>query len=209
LWTSYAPTADYCWLAVRTDPDAHRHRGISILVVPMDTPGITVNQLRLLGSHEIAAVHFEDVRVPTGNLVGEENGGWRLITNQLNHERVTLASPGMVDRALSEVTAWAKATLRPDGRRVVDDEWVRIHLARAYAGFSVLRLLHWHVASYGVSGQLSVPEALCVKVFGTELYLAVITLLMEVVGETAALTADAPGAVIAGRLESLYRGLVI
>ena len=91
MWTSLALEADWCWLAVRTDPSAQRHRGISVLLVDMkNTPGITVQPLHLLTDHNINQVFFEDARVPVTGLVGEEHGGWNLITNQLNHERVTL-----------------------------------------------------------------------------------------------------------------------
>ncbi|ONH62611.1 acyl-CoA dehydrogenase [Frankia sp. CcI49] len=209
LWTSYAQTADFCWLAVRTNPHVRKHRGISILIVPMETPGITVSPLSLLGEHEIAAVHYDQVRVPAANLVGGEDNGWTVITNQLNHERVTLASPGMVDSALTDVRRWAASTLLPDGRRVIDQEWVRANLAHAYAGFSVLRLLNWKVAADGERGVLDVADASGIKVFGTEHYLDALTLLMEIVGEPGYLRASSPGAVLAGRLESLYRGLVI
>ena len=99
MWTSISSDADYCWLAVRTDPDAAKHKGISIIIVPMDTPGITLSPLRLLGDHDINAVYFDDVRVPVANCVGGENNGWKLITNQLNHERVTLCSTGMIENA--------------------------------------------------------------------------------------------------------------
>ncbi len=94
MWTSLAGGADYCWLAVRTDPEAKKHKGISVIIVPMDTPGITIQPLHLMGEHDINATFFDDVRVPAKYLVGEENGGWGLITNQLNHERVTLCSSG-------------------------------------------------------------------------------------------------------------------
>jgi alkylation response protein AidB-like acyl-CoA dehydrogenase len=103
LWTSYGDTADYCWLAVRTDPDVKKHRGLSIVVVPMDSPGITPRPLDLVGEHPICEVHYEDVRVPLANVIGGLNNGWSLITGQLNHERVTLCTPGMVDKALTEV----------------------------------------------------------------------------------------------------------
>jgi alkylation response protein AidB-like acyl-CoA dehydrogenase len=162
-----------------------------------------------VGDHEIAAVHYDDVAVPAANLVGEENRGWSLITSQLNHERVTLASPGMVDRALHEVIRWARATRLPDGRRVIDEEWVQANLARAYAGFSVLRLLNWKVAADGERGVLEVADASSVKVFGTELYLDAISLLMEIVGERAYVSGSSADAALAGRLEGLYRGLVI
>src|SRR6185437_13466854 len=90
-WTSLASDADYIWLAVRTDPDAPRHRGITMMIVDLkNTPGITVRPLNLIASHNVTSVFFEDVRVPASSVVGELNGGWKLITNQLNHERVTL-----------------------------------------------------------------------------------------------------------------------
>jgi hypothetical protein len=96
MYTSLAGGADYIWLATRTDPEAKKHKGISMFVVPMDTPGIKVVPMSLLGNHNINYTFFDDVRVPATNLVGGENNGWTLITNQLNHERVTLCSPGIV-----------------------------------------------------------------------------------------------------------------
>jgi 3-oxocholest-4-en-26-oyl-CoA dehydrogenase alpha subunit len=209
LWTSFGATADYCWLAVRTDPEAKKHRGLSIIIVPMDTPGITVRPLELVGEHPIAEVHYEDVRVPAENLVGGENNGWSLITGQLNHERVTLCSPGMVDKALSEVREWAQNTKRPDGSRVIDEPWVQLNLARAYAGFEFLRLQNWKVAWTAEQGGLDVADASTTKVFGTEHYLDAIRLLMEVVGQPAYVKKGSPGSVLASRLEQLYRSLVI
>jgi alkylation response protein AidB-like acyl-CoA dehydrogenase len=209
LWTSYAQSADYCWLAVRTNPEASKHRGISMIVVPMDTPGIEVAPLHLMGEHEIAAVYYNDVRVPAANLVGGENNGWNLIVNQLNHERVTLCSPGMVDRALTEVRQWAQETRLPDGRRVIDQEWVQVNLARVHAGFDFLRLINWKVAGDASAQKLDVADASTIKVFGTEHYLDAVNLLFEIVGEQAYLKDDAPGAVLRSRLERLYRSLTI
>ena len=209
LWTSLAMTADYCWLAVRTDPEAKKHRGLSMLLVKMDTPGITPRPLELLGEHPICEVHYEDVRVPADNLIGGENSGWGLITGQLNHERVTLCSPGMVDRALTEVRAWAQQTKLPDGRRVIDQEWVQINLAKAYAGFEFLRLQNWKVAWQAERGILDVADASTTKVFGTEHYLDTVRLLMEIVGESAYVKRGAPGSVLKSRLEAMYRSLVI
>ncbi len=209
LWTSYAETADYCWLAVRTDPEVKKHRGLSIVVVPMDTPGITPRPLELIGEHPICEVHYEDVRIPLTNVIGGLNNGWSLITGQLNHERVTLCTPGMVDKSLTEVRRWAQQTLLPDGRRVIDQEWVQLNLAKVHAGFEFLRLQNWYVAWDAERGNLSVQDASTTKVFGTELYLDACRLLMEVVGQTAYLKKGSPGAVLASRLEQMYRSLVI
>ncbi len=209
MWTSLAKDADYCWLAVRTDPEVKKHKGISVIAVPMDTPGISIQPLSLLSEHNINAVYYDDVRVPAKYLIGEENGGWGLITNQLNRERVTLCSSGMPERFLLDVRAWAQRTKLPDGRRVIDQEWARLNLARVHARIEYLRLLNWRVAWAAERGELSVADASSVKVFGTELNLEVYRLLFELVGPVGYLKPDAPGAMLRSRLESSYRSSII
>ncbi|HET8619490.1 MAG TPA: acyl-CoA dehydrogenase family protein [Acidimicrobiales bacterium] len=209
MWTSLAGDADYCWLAARTGDEGSRHRGISLFIAPMDAPGIERTRLDLLSSHDIHSVYWDDVRIPAANLVGGENEGWKLIVNQLNHERVTLCSPGMAEHMLHETVDWARTTSLPDGRRVIDQEWVRLNLAEAYAGFEFLRLANWKVAWAATRDELPVADASTIKVFGTEHYLTTFRLLMEVIGERAYLTGDTPGAVLGSRLEQMYRSLLI
>jgi len=209
IFTSLAGGADYCWLAVRTNPDVAKHKGISIVIVPMDTPGVRVVPMRLLGEHDIHTTYWEDVRVPLGNVVGGIDHGWRLITNQLNHERVTLCSPGMLERTLEDVVAWAAAAPAPGGGRVLDEQWVRLHLARARAGLEYLRLLNWKVAADAAAGRLDVADASSIKVFGTEHYQQVLRMLTEVVGPAATLERGSPGAALLGRLEMYTRSLLM
>jgi len=209
MWTSLAGGADYCWLAVRTDPEAKKHKGISVIVVPMDTPGITIQPLRLMGEHDINATYFDDVRVPAKYLIGEENGGWGLITNQLNHERVTLCSSGMPERILTNVRKWAQDTKLPDGRRVIDQEWVQLNLAKVHAKLEYLRLANWKVAWSASTEKLHPADASSVKVFGTEFYLDAYTMLMEVLGPRAYLDADAPESILRSQLEAGIRGTII
>jgi len=209
IYTSLAGGADYIWLATRTDPEVAKHKGISMFIVPMDTPGIKVVPMHLLGDHNINYTFYEDVRVPAANLVGGENNGWSLITNQLNHERVTLCSSGIIERALNDTRAWAQETKLADGRRVIDQEWVQVHLARVYARLEFLKLINWKVAWTATQGHLDVADASTTKVFGTEFYMEAFKLLMEVVGQAGYLTRGSPEAVLAGRLESYARGLVI
>ena len=210
LWTSLAGDADYCWLAVRTDPQAPKHGGLSILIVDLkNTPGIRIDPMQLLSEHDINAVFFDDVRVPAENVVGAVNKGWKLITGQLNHERVTLCSPGMIERSFEEVRAWAQRTELPDGRRVIDQEWVQLNLARVYAGLEFLRLINWKVAWTATQGSLSVADASTIKVFGTEWYLESFRLLMEIMGQRGYLKRGSPEAAFQGQLEILYRGLLI
>jgi alkylation response protein AidB-like acyl-CoA dehydrogenase len=215
LWTSLASDADYCWLAVRTDPDAPKHGGLSMFLVDMKSPGIRVDPLELLSAHDINAVFFDDVRVPGENLVGGLNRGWKLITSQLNHERVTLCAPGMIEGAYEAVVEWARKTRRPSGRRVIDDEWVQINLARVKAGIHALRLMNWKVAWTATEGRtLNPADASTIKVFGTEFFLDAFRLLMEVMGPRGYLRgeteATAPEQTVAlGMVEMLYRSLLI
>jgi 3-oxocholest-4-en-26-oyl-CoA dehydrogenase alpha subunit len=209
IFTSLAGDADYCWLAVRTDPDASKHKGISMVIVPMNTPGVRVVPMQLLGDHNINYTFWEDVRVPVANVVGGLNNGWSLITNQLNHERVTLCSPGIIERALGDVRKWAQDTKLDDGRRVIDQEWVRIALARVHAKLEFLRLINWKVAWNGTQGRLDVADASSIKVFGTEFYMEALRTLSEVVGQSGYLRRGSAEEVLHGRLEAYTRGLVI
>jgi alkylation response protein AidB-like acyl-CoA dehydrogenase len=209
IFTSLAGDADYVWLAARTDPEASKHKGISMFAVPMDTPGVRVVPMTLLSDHNINYTFYEDVRVPATSLVGGENRGWTLITNQLNHERVTLCSPGIVDRVLADVRAWAQQTKLPDGRLVIDQPWVQEHLARVHAELEFLRLINWKVAWQATQGHLDVADASTIKVFGTEFYLRAFRLLMEVIGQAGYLKRGSPAAVVAGRLEMYARSLII
>ena len=210
LWTSLAGDADYCWLAVRTDQQAPKHGGLSIIIVDLkNTPGIRIDPLDLLSDHDINAVFFDDVRVPAKNLVGGENRGWKLITGQLNHERVTICSPGMLEGVYLDVIEWAKATRLPDGRRVADQDWVQLNLARVHAGVEFLRLLNWKVAWASTQGKLDPADASTTKVFGTEFYLDALRLLMEVTGQRGYLKRGSPENAVNGHLETLYRGLLI
>jgi len=207
MWTSLASDADYCWLAVRTDQDAPKHKGISMIIVDLkNTPGITIEPLSLTSSHDINAVYYDNVRVPAENIVGGLNKGWSLITNQLNHERVTLCSSGLLEQSYQETVRFAADNKLADGRRVIDQEWVQVNLARVRSGLDFLRLINWKVAS---SAHLDISDASTIKVFGTEFYLESFRLLMEVLGPRAYLHRNSPSDVLRGRMEMNFRSLLI
>jgi alkylation response protein AidB-like acyl-CoA dehydrogenase len=208
MWTSLIDYADYVWLACRTDPDAAKHKGLSIIIVPTDAPGFSWTPVRTVSGPTTSATYYSDVRVPVANLVGEENRGWPLITNQLNHERVALTSSAPVRQALAEVREWAQAIKLPDGRRVIDQEWVQIHLARVHAKAEFLKLMNWKIA-WGVAKGLSPADASATKVFGTEFATEAYRLLMEVLGASAYVRAGSPGALLRGRVERMHRSSLI
>ena len=209
LYTSQAQYADYVWLAARTDPDAKKHAGISIFMVPTSSPGYKRTELPTMGDVTTNATYFEDVRVPASALVGPENGGWWLIVGQLNHERVSLIPAGPTERWFEEVRDWARATRLPDGRRVVDQPWVQHNLARVHAGVEVLKLLNWRQAWNMTRGEMNYAEASTVKVYGSEFYVVAYRLLLEVLGQAGYVKRDSPAALLQGRLERMYRAILI
>ncbi|MFN8035534.1 MAG: acyl-CoA dehydrogenase family protein [Acidimicrobiia bacterium] len=206
IFTSLADQADFVWLACRTDPDAPKHRGISIIIVPTDVEGFSLSPIRVMGGARTNATYYDNVRVPFGNLVGELNGGWNLIVNQLNHERIAIGPPGWVWRQLRETVKWANETHLPDGRRVIDQEWVQVNLARVRAKAEFLQLINWKVAWSATEGRLDVADASSTKVFATEFYVEAYRLLMEVIGPASALKRGSPGAALAAGLERAYQG---
>ncbi|HUA95666.1 MAG TPA: acyl-CoA dehydrogenase family protein [Acidimicrobiales bacterium] len=208
LFTSAIQYADYVWLAARTDPDSARHRGLSVFLVPTDSPGFSWTPLRTIAGEFTSATFYDHVRVPAGNLVGEENGGWAIITNQLNLERVAISPASGILRSIDEVRSWAASHRGADGRRVLDRQWVRIALGRLRAKAEVLKLLNWKVAWAADKG-LTPAEASATKVYGTEFALEAYRTLAEIVGQAAYLTDGAPGAVLRGRLEREVRAQTI
>jgi alkylation response protein AidB-like acyl-CoA dehydrogenase len=207
MWTSLIQYADYVWLACRTDPDLPRHKGLSIILVPTDSPGFSYTPVHTVAGVSTSATYYEDVRVPAGNLVGEVNGGWPLMTNQLNHERVALTSAAPLELAVQEVRRWAQETKNPDGSRVIDAEWVQVLLGRAHARVQLLTLMNWRIAS--AEGALNPADASATKVYGSELAVEVYRMLMEVVGPGCQVRGDSPGAVLAGRLERYHRSALV
>jgi alkylation response protein AidB-like acyl-CoA dehydrogenase len=207
MWTSLIQYADYIWLACRTDPDLPRHKGLSMILVPADSDGFSYTPVHTIAGVGTSATYYEDVRVPKGNLVGELNGGWALMTNQLNHERVALTSAAPVTHSIKLVTEWAQHTRNPDGLRVIDSEWVQVLLGRAHARAEMLKLLNWQLAS--ATEDLSPAAASATKVYGSEMATEVYRSLMEVVGPKALVNAGSPGSVLRGRLERFYRSSLV
>jgi 3-oxocholest-4-en-26-oyl-CoA dehydrogenase alpha subunit len=208
MWTSLIQYADYVWLATRTNPDVPKHKGLSMFLVPTDAAGFSWTPVETMSGTTTSATFYDDVRVPVANLVGEVDQGWRLITNQLNHERVALCSAAGLQHLLADVRRWAHENRLADGRRVVDQEWVQVHLARVHAKVEFLKLINWKIA-WGVRNGVGPQDASATKVFGTELYTEAYRLLMEVLGEDASVQAGSPGSLLRGRLERMHRSALI
>ena len=209
LWTSLADHADYIWLAARSDAQAEKHAGISIFIVDTNSPGYSCTPINTIGGIRTNATYYDNVRVPASRLIAGEGKGWTLIVNQLNYERVSLMSAGLIERLFQETVELTRTTLRPDGRRLIDEPWVRLNLGRAEAKIEILRLLNFRQAWNVTNDTFNYAEASTVKVYGSELYIEVYGLLLECVGQAGYIKRASPGHVLRGRLERMYRSMLI
>jgi 3-oxocholest-4-en-26-oyl-CoA dehydrogenase alpha subunit len=180
-----------------------------MLIVDTRLPGYKCTPIWTMAGVRTNATYYEDVRVPTSSLVGRENEGWWLITSQLNRERIALSPVGPLERMLGDVRRWAEETRLADGRRVIDQEWVRLKLARVRARWEALKLLVWRQAWCMTQGSLNFADASAVKVYASEFYVDAYRDLMEIVGQRSYLKDGSPEAVLGGRLEFIYRATLI
>jgi len=210
IFTSGAGDADFVWLAVRTDPDAPKHKGITILIVPTSAPGFSCSPIGVISGGETFMSYYENVRVPAANVVGIENAGWTLITTQLNHERIGLSAFSSYGVYLLErAVEWARETTGADGKPIASQEWVQANLAEAWALGEAMRVMNARMGFELEAGRLSPADASAVKVYGTECLIEIYRLLLEIVGPVATLQGDTASGDLAAQLEVEYRGCTI
>jgi 3-oxocholest-4-en-26-oyl-CoA dehydrogenase alpha subunit len=189
---------------VRTDPAAARHRGISVIIVPIDSPGIQIRPLYAWSGYRTNEVHFLDVRVPATNLIGEVNRGWTYITGALDLERGALTNAGDLRRAVDELLDLARGPRR-DGTVPVHDPALRRRLARADADVEVATLMGYEAASILDGGIIPTVEVSVEKVFTSELRQRIADLALDVLGPDGLLAHRTESAPLAGKFERLYR----
>ncbi len=202
MFTSGANDTDYIWLAARTDPNAPKHKGITMFIVPATAKGFSASLIHTVGGSATAMSYYENVRIPEDAVVGGVNGGWKLITTQLNHERVGLAAFGSACYSRTEkVIDWARSTETADGLKMIDLPWVQHNLAEVFARIEAMKLLNWRMAAALESGFVNPADASAVKVYGTEVVLEVYRLLQEIVGPASLVEGGSPGAQVDGEIE--------
>ncbi|NKY31889.1 acyl-CoA dehydrogenase [Nocardia speluncae] len=204
IFTSGANTADYIWLACRTDPEAPKHQGISILIVPTGDPGFSWSPIHTVGGLTVTSTYYSGMRVGADAVVGEPNGGWQLITAQLNHERIGLAALGGRTEGLwHQVLDWARDT------GAIETPWVRQEFARTHAKLVAMRLMNWKMTAAVAADTLSGADAGATKVFGTETHIDVYRTLLGILGAAGRIRPGSPGAVLAGQIEQISRQGVV
>lgn len=204
IFTSGANTADYVWLACRTDPEAPKHKGISILIIPTDDPGFSWSPIPTVGGLMVTSTYYSGIRVGEDALVGDLNGGWRLITAQLNHERIGLAALGGRTEGLwTQVIDWARES------GAIEIPWVQQEFARTHAKLVAMRLMNWKMTAAVATDTLSGADAGSAKVFGTETHVDVYRTLLGILGAAGRIRPDNPGAILAGQIEQISRQGVV
>ena len=204
IWNSGAQRSTHEWLCVRTDPNEPRHRGISVIIVPIDHPGVEIRPLYAWSGYRTNEVFFHDVRVPVGNLIGEVNRGWKYITGALDLERGALTNAGDLRRALDEIKELARQPVR-DGSVPADSPAFRRRLAQADADVEIATLMGYEASSMLAGGVIPTVEVSVEKVFTSELRQRIADLAIDLLGPDGLLAHRSPGAPLDGKFERLYR----
>lgn len=208
VFTTNAHVADYIWLAARTDPSAPKHKGISIFLVPTNVEGYSCTPMDLMGKGISNVTFYDNVRVPLDALVGEENKGWHYLTSQLSLERLMLSTYSEMERVVEEVIEWANETV-VDGKRVIEDEWVRTSLAELTVDLEVLRLLNYRAAWAHENENTAPYRPSMNKVLSSELNSKTYDVCMQIMKLFGQLGSDSKYAVLSGKVESFAQAALI
>ncbi|MBM3148738.1 MAG: acyl-CoA dehydrogenase [Chloroflexi bacterium] len=199
IWASYAHYADYCWLAARTDTDAPKHKGISMILVDMKTPGITIRPLiNILNRHSFNEVFFDDVRVTKTNLVGQKNNGWYQLAMALDFERSSIGYAAANQRIIEELVHYAKET-KYNGKPLADDPLIKNELANIAVENEIARMMNYRIAWMYSKGMHPSYESSMSMVFTSEVTRHVANAGMKILGHYGELDQDSKWAVMNAR----------
>ena len=205
IWNSGGHVMDWCWLAVRTDPDAPKHKGISLLLVDMKSPGIKVKPIaNMAGAHHFNQLFFEDLKVPKANLVGEENRGWYYVAVALDFERSHIRDAAIQQRRLDELIRLLKGGSLATSPSSPRDASVRHRLAETAIEIEVGRWMAYRVAWMQGQGLVPNSEASICKILITESSQRLARTVLWVLGLYGQLASDSKGAVSKGKFERDY-----
>lgn len=204
VFSTSAHFAQWYWVAARTDPDAPKHKGISVFLVPMDHPGITVHEIKTLGDHRTNQVFLEDVRVPASALVGELNKGWTYVCEALDFERFTFYTVNPLLRKLERAIETIRTTRR-EGRALSEDPTVRRDLARIATEVETAKMLQRRVVAGASKGRVPAVEAAMYKVFSTRLSQQITDFMLDLLGPVGILRHGDENAVDGGVWEHFYQ----
>ena len=205
LWSTGADKAEFIWLAVRTDPEAKKHAGISVLMVDLRSPGVTIRPSMALYGKTFSTQFYDDVRVPAQNMVGEVNNGWKVITDALAAERVMISGARMagIERAFDRFTEYLKTAV-VGGKALKDDPVIRDRIGALAADIEVARQFGMRNTRLLEQGKVPIHEAAMAKVFASELQERLGQAALDILGAGGLLSEDADSAPL-GEMEQVLR----
>jgi len=204
MWNTMAHNATHNWLAVRTEPDAPKHKGISMIIVPMDAPGITVQGIYVWPGLRTNALFLDNVRVPRSYVIGERGMGFYYAAMALNFERLSIGSIGMARRQFRNLVQ-AVRELEVDGKPLRRDPWVRDQLARLQVQIDAARMVGLETAWALDQGRVPAAESSMAKIFVSELSQRIADVGTQILGLNGQTHANEPSALVHGRLQWMYR----
>ncbi len=209
LWSTGGDKADYIWLAVRTDPEAKKHAGISVLMVDLRSPGVTLRPSTALYGKTFSSQFYDNVRVPAKNMVGAVNDGWKVITDALASERVMIGATRMagIERAFDHLTEYLKTAV-VGGKVLKNDPVIRDRIGALAADIEVARLFQMRNSRLVEQGKVPLHEAAMGKVFSSELQERLGQAALDILGTGGLLSEDAEGAPV-GEMEYVLRHAIM
>jgi alkylation response protein AidB-like acyl-CoA dehydrogenase len=207
IWTSYAQYSQWCFALVRTDPDAPKHKGLSFLLIDMDSPGISIRPLRQIsGESEFNETFFEDVEVPVENLVGQENDGWRIAMTTLAYERGPEDCLGRQIRFKQELEKLLEVCAsEPTANGVLsDDPIVRQQLGRSIVEVEAMRLVALKSFSRILAGEERGPDASVIKLYWSHAAQRMNEAALDILGPAAVLAEGDEDARASGRFQTSF-----
>jgi len=208
MWTSSAHFADWCWLAARTDPAAPKHKGISVFLVPLDQPGITISEIKTMGGHRTNQVFYDDVTLSDDYLVGEANKGWTYVCEALDFERFTLYTISPLLVKLEALVELLKITRR-DGVALAEMPVVRSQMAHLSSEVEIAKMLQRRVICSAMKNNVPTVEAAMYKLYSTVLGRRMTDFALDTLGPMGLLTRGVPEAPANGKWEKSYRATAV
>ena len=204
VFITNADFSDYIWLAARTNTEVPKHRGISVFVLPMNTPGISIKPIMTMGGERTNQVFFDNVRVSKDCLIGEENKGWKYMTTQLSFERIALVPCAPMRRNLEQTLQWAQETYC-DGKPIIERPWVRQKFTELLMELEALKMLNYYVVWLITKDALVYAESSMIKVYGVELNQRLNSSLLHIMGQFGQLQTGSKWAPLKGKVEHALR----
>ena len=208
IWTSSAHVADWYWLAARTDPEAPKHKGISVFLVKMDDPGIEVHPIETVGEHATNSVFLTNVFIADEYVIGDVNNGWKYICEALNYERFTFYTIAPLEQKFKELVELINQLSR-DGTPLIKIHDIRKKIIYLYADVQKAKVLQRKVLSVAIQDEVPQTETAVFKLFSTKLHQKLANEAMDILGREGLFRKEYQDSHANGKWEWSYRSTLV